>query len=108
MVCDEHAGHSHLRLVGGGEGDLGVRLGEEVGDGGDGIGAVGANEVDQGPQVAAGRVVGGVVLQIAPAGKDDEFGVVSKIRRRRVNAVTGTGFEVQSGCPGTQWLHPRA
>lgn len=68
VVRDEHAGpFTSFRLVGGGNGDLGVRLGGKVGDGReDGISAVGLDEVDQGLQVASGRVVGGVVLQIGP------------------------------------------
>lgn len=56
-----------FRLVGGGDGDLGVRLRGKVGDGRkDGLGAVGVNKVDQRLQIATGRVVGGVILQIAP------------------------------------------
>lgn len=68
VVGDEDAGPlASFGLVGGGDGDLGVRFGGEAGDGGeDGVGAVGVDEVDQGLQVAAGRVVGGVVLQVAP------------------------------------------
>jgi hypothetical protein len=48
-----------------------------LGHGGeDGVGAVVVDQVDEGLQVAAGRVVGGVVLQVAPAWEEHQFGVV--------------------------------
>lgn len=54
-------------LVRGGDGYLGLVFGRLMGHGGqDGVRAVGVEQVDQGLQMAAGGVVGGVVLQIAP------------------------------------------
>ena len=44
-------------------------VGELVDRGEDGVGAVGVDEVDEGLQVAAGGVVFGVVLQLAPGGE---------------------------------------
>lgn len=41
----------------------------------DGVGAVAVDEVDEGLEVASGGVVGGVVLQFAPGGEQDEFRV---------------------------------
>lgn len=78
----EVVGDFHLRpfpafgLVSGGDSDFGLLLGGEMGDGGqDGVGAMGVDQVDQGLQVASGGVVGGVVLQVAPGGEQDQFGV---------------------------------
>ncbi|WP_308313293.1 hypothetical protein [Streptomyces sp. FB2] len=51
----------------GGDGYLALVFGREMRHGGqDGVRAVGVEQVDQGLQIAAGGVVGGVVLQIAP------------------------------------------
>lgn len=78
VVGDQHTRpFASFRLVGGGDSDLGMWFGDEVGDGGkDGVGAVGVDEVDQRLQIASGGVVGCVVLQVAPGGEEDEFGVV--------------------------------
>lgn len=64
VVCDQHTGpFTAFGLVGGGDGDLGLRFGDEPVDGGeDGVGAVGVDKVDQRLQITAGRVVDGVVL----------------------------------------------
>lgn len=55
VVCDEHAGpFASLGFVSRGDGDLGVLLGGELGNGGeDGVGAVRVDEVDQELQVAS-------------------------------------------------------
>jgi hypothetical protein len=62
VIGDEDARpFASFGLVGGGDGDVCVRFGGEVGDGGeDGAGAVGVDEVDQRLEVPAGGVVGGV------------------------------------------------
>jgi hypothetical protein len=62
--------------VGGGDGHVGVLfVGELVDCGEDGVGAVGVDEVDEGLEVASGRVVCGVVLQFAPGREEYEFRV---------------------------------
>jgi len=42
-----------------------------------GFGAVGVDEVDERLEVAAGRVVGGAVLEFGPGREENEFGVAS-------------------------------
>lgn len=98
VVSDQHAGpFASFGFVGGGDDDLGVWFGGQVGDRGeDGVGAVGVDEVDQGLQVAAGGVVGGVVLQVAPAGEEDEFGVVGAAAFFQVAGCEGQGLQAVS------------
>ena len=68
--------------------------GDELGDGGqDGVGAVGVDEVDQRLQVASGRVVGGVVLQFAPGGEQDQFGVGGAAALLEVAGGQGQGAQ---------------
>ena len=86
--------------MGGGDGHLGLLLGGELGDGGqDGVGAVGVDEVDQRLQVASGRVVGGVVLQFAPGGEQDQFGVGGAAAFLQVAGGQGQGAQAVSS-PG--------
>lgn len=101
VIGDEHAGpFASFRLVGGGDGDLSVGLGDEVGDGPeDGVGAMGVDEVDQRLQVSAGRVVGGVLLQVSPAGEENQFGVVGAAAFFQVAGREGQGLQTVSS-PG--------
>ncbi len=105
VLGDEDAGpFTSLGLVGGGDGDVCVRFGDEPGEGGeDGVSAVGVDEVDQGLQVPARKIVGGVVLQVAPAGKEEEFGVVGAAAFFEVAGCEGQGVQAVSSPARATW-----
>jgi hypothetical protein len=69
--------------VGGGDGDVGVRLGGELVDGGeDYVRGVLVDEFDEGLLIAARGVVFGVVLQFASGCEEEEFGVPGRAHPR--------------------------
>lgn len=65
-----------LGFMGGGHRDLGVVLVLEAVDSvEDGVGSVGVDEVHEGLEVSSCRIVGRVVLEVAPGRKEEQFRV---------------------------------